>query len=78
MADDNALATYAAVLGLSGAALPVRTANVAGAQAAVAPAAALPATGAAEAPLALPAMVAAALALGGAGLLLRRRALRQA
>lgn len=76
MADDNALATYAAVLGLSGSALPVRTANVAGAQAAVAPAAALPATGATDAPLALPAMLAAGLALGAAGLLLRRRALR--
>jgi hypothetical protein len=71
--DDNALATYAAVLGLAGAALPVRTANVAGAQAAVAPAAALPATGAAESAMAMPALLAAGLALGGAGLLLRRR-----
>jgi hypothetical protein len=74
--DDNPLATYAAVLGLAGAALPVRTANVAGAQAAVAPAAALPATGAAGSPMALPALFAAGLALGGGGLLLRRRAQR--
>ncbi len=73
-ADDNPLATYAAALGLSGAALPIRTASVPGAQAAVAPATNLPATGAADQPIALPALLLAGLALAGAGLLLRRLA----
>jgi hypothetical protein len=70
-ADDNALATYGALLGLAGEALPVRTASVAGAQAAVAPAATLPATGAGDAP-ALPALLVTALALVMAGLATRR------
>jgi hypothetical protein len=44
-ADDNALATYQAVAGLLGTALPVDTTTLAGAEAVLVPAASLPATG---------------------------------
>jgi prenyltransferase beta subunit len=84
-ADDNALATYAAISALAGKALPVATTTVAGAAELIAPSApaapvapaatvpaALPATGAAELPVA--GLALAGLALAAAGAAVRRRA----
>lgn len=72
MPDDNALATYQAIAALYGAPLPVKVTPVAGAQALVAPAAALPTTGA-PAGLPLAGLALAALVMAAAGLVVRRQ-----
>jgi hypothetical protein len=73
--DDNGLATYQAITALLGRALPLKTTKVAGAQAFIAPAASLPATGApAELPAVGLALAGLALAAAGFGLRMVARA----